>query len=39
MEKREYKKPELVIVDLNKIDEVIAYARCNGGAWSAGGCS
>ena len=39
MEKREYEKPVLLIVNLNEIDEVVAYARCNGGAWSAGGCS
>lgn len=36
---QEYQKPVLTIIDLNKVDEIIAYARCNGGAWSAGGCS
>lgn len=34
-----YEKPEVVIVNLAAIDEIIAYARCNGGAWSPGGCS
>lgn len=39
MDKREYETPEMIIVDLSKIEEIVAYARCNGGAWSAGGCS
>lgn len=35
----EYIKPEVIIIDLTDDEALVAMARCNGGAWSAGGCS
>jgi hypothetical protein len=34
-----YTAPTVVIVDLTTNDSLVASSRCNGGAWSAGGCS
>jgi len=34
-----YIKPEAVIIDLTDDEALVAMARCNGGAWTSGGCS
>lgn len=34
-----YEKPKVVVLDLTDEEALVALARCNGGAWSAGGCS
>lgn len=34
-----YIRPKFEIIDLTADDALIGANRCNGGAWSAGGCS
>lgn len=35
----EYVKPVMVVIDLTDDEALVAMARCNGGAWTSGGCS